>query len=796
MRHARLTGPPALALILALAGAACARADIFGPISLASQSTVSQGAVPPQQADYAHDPVISGDGRYVVFDGSFGGVTGVWRRDLAGGEVLPVAVGQAADAAISAPDAELPSISYEGRYVSFTTTAKLDPLNDLNSSPDVYVRDMDVPVYPAEGTDPCPSASPCSMPAAPGAFTLVSAQNGSASGLTYLEGSSKLYGSVAAGRSAISANGSKVAFVTTAVSNLNGEATPETPALQVAVRDLPAKTTTLVSVRYDPATGLPAIAGDGREEPVSGSEGATTFGAVFAGAPPPRFQTPSAYGLTPTIGASISADGSTVAWMGQDVGAQVPTLSGEELRPHYAEPLWRRIEEGPQAPTRRVSGGPEPTSSACLESGETALMRPPSSSDPCEGPFQTESLTGIESDPLVNTVPMLSADGETVAFLATAPPLDEGDFGLSIANRPTDVYVSNMSSALPRTHALRPLTEIAGGDAQNPATDASIVDFALSPDGHQVAFCTQRTVFSLGTPAYVSAPAASVGLVELFDADLSDETLTRVTEGFEGGQPEHPHKPVAAGVVPYTEFDGSLSPSFSADGLTLAFSSTASNLVYGDGNTPSVEAIGFDGSDAFVVSRQTFGSQATPQEISSAPADPLLTPNWNVYLSAHSLPDGSVELQASAPAAGALRALASAPVLLRSAHASRLRAGAAGARRLPRRSSRSPHAGRHAGGVQGTVRTRAVASASARAEAAGPVSILLRLTPAYAALAAQRGGLSATVQVSFSGAGGPVLHAGIPVTFARTEHSRAHGSARPRGGAPIKAKHSKRGGRR
>ena len=41
----------------------------------------------PQQADYAHDPAISGNGRYVAFDGSFGGLTGVWRRDLQTGAV-------------------------------------------------------------------------------------------------------------------------------------------------------------------------------------------------------------------------------------------------------------------------------------------------------------------------------------------------------------------------------------------------------------------------------------------------------------------------------------------------------------------------------------------------------------------------------------------------------------------------------------------------------------------------------------------------------------------------------------
>ena len=62
--------------------------------------------------EYAHDPALSGDGRYVVFDGSVAGVTGVWRREnRPAGAVEQVAGG----------DAELPSISADGRYVSFTT---------------------------------------------------------------------------------------------------------------------------------------------------------------------------------------------------------------------------------------------------------------------------------------------------------------------------------------------------------------------------------------------------------------------------------------------------------------------------------------------------------------------------------------------------------------------------------------------------------------------------------------------------------------------------------------------------
>jgi WD40-like Beta Propeller Repeat len=772
-------------VLLLLLGVPAAQADIFGPISLASQSTVSEGSTPPQQADYAHDAAISGDGRYVAFDGSFGGLTGVWRRDLQTGEVQPVAVQDEADPQIGAPDAELPSISGEGRYVSFTTTAKLDPKNDTNSSPDVYVRDMDVPVYEVEGAAPCGTAGKCETAAPAGAFTLASAQNGLETGLVYAEPTSKLYGSLAAGRSAISADGKEVAFVTTAVSNLahpETEVTPQTPALQVAVRNLETKTTTLVSVKYDPATGAPTVGPEGREEPVSGVEGATTYGAVFADAQPPRMLAPTPYELTPTVGASISADGSTVAWMGQDVGEQVPTLAGEELRPHYAEPLWRRIAEGPQAPTRRVTGGAQPSAPACIASGESVLSMPQSPLDPCEGPFQTEPLSGIEGDPLVDTVPILSGNGETVAFLATAAPFTEGSFGIGVASRPTDLYVSNMETGLSRTAALRPLTEIAGADTENAASDASIVDFAISPDGSEVAFCTQRTIFPLGAPAYVSAPAASVGLVELFDADLSDETITRVTQGFEGGQPEHPHKPVAAGVVPYTQFDGSLSPSFSADGLTLAFSSTASNLVYGDGNTPSVESVGFDGADAFVVSRLVFGSDPAPQEVSDPPANPDIGPAWRLSVTASSRKDGTVALYASVPGAGVLQANASAGMLLRSAKSARRRrtwsrparhladgiAAAASSKRRHKRGSRLA-----------SVRAMTVATGGVDPSSAGITELVLRLRPAYSALAFARGGLSAMVSVTFVSKGAKALQVLVPVTFLHVER-KGVGRAKPK----------------
>ena len=100
-------------------------ADLFGPIELASTSASPGGL--HEQADEARFPVISGDGHYVAFVGRFGGVPGIWRRDLATGAVEQVAPG----------DATMPRSAQNGRYVSFTTNESLVP-EDTNKLPDVY----------------------------------------------------------------------------------------------------------------------------------------------------------------------------------------------------------------------------------------------------------------------------------------------------------------------------------------------------------------------------------------------------------------------------------------------------------------------------------------------------------------------------------------------------------------------------------------------------------------------------------------------------------------------------------
>ncbi|HXD55077.1 MAG TPA: hypothetical protein VN618_10025 [Solirubrobacteraceae bacterium] len=734
----RSLGGAPLALALALVATTLgvcgsARGDVFGPISLLSASPVGQ-------AEYAHDPALSEDGRYVVFDGSVGGVPGVWRRAAAPGSPLEQVAGG---------DATLPSLSADGRYVSFTSNegASLPAITDgalhagtAREAPQVYVRDMER----ASGEA--------------GAFTLVSAKNHSSEALSYefpgaseaeAEGKAPHYGAVAAGRGAITADGRTVVFVTTAQSDLAG---PGTPPMQVAVRHLDSEETQLVSVRFDPATGRPAIDPEtGRPEPVPEEE--ERYGAVWS--KEPAFSPTAAGAVTrgyqpPTLpGASISADGSAVAWYGSLISEQARTLPGEAelLRKLYAEPLWRRISGGPAEPTRRVTGGSEPENPACIASPESRLPSTPVPGDPCQGPFaaQTTGIGTWNGSEEADYVPRLSRDGDYVAFLATAPLSDEaGAFGIGGANFNADAYREDMTAAT-RAAGLTRLTQFASADTNRIQTNSGVRDLAISADGQQIALTTRRTVFPLGVPAYVSAPSAVPGLAELFEADLSNETLTRVTRGYEGGTPEHPEIETGNEERYARSSDGALSPSFSADGLALAFSSTASNLVFGDGNTPANGQGEVDGADVFVVPRIVFSAEPTPQTISPPPSNPSLEPVWQLGVKASSLADGAVRLTLLVPAAGNVRVSA--------------------ASTLPARSAR----------VRGRVR-RTVASASlASSGPSAAVTATLKLGGAYRALARRRGGLSSVVNVTFSAPGHPALRRSLRIHFVQ----RAAASRRP-----------------
>jgi hypothetical protein len=749
-------------------GPAAARGDVFGPISLVSEGSVHGG--PPQQVEYAHDAAVSAGGRFVAFDGAVAGVSGVWRRDLATGVLEQVAGG----------DAELPSISESGQRVSFTTnegrslgaiTNGLRDEHPQREAVNVYVRNMAV----GAGEE--------------GAFVAASAPSGSSEPLSYSSAAGTEFGSAAAGRSAISADGNEVAFVTTAVSNLvrypaieeeerlRGEApVPHTPALQVALRRLNTDETILVSGEYDPARG------ETTQTPVSPPLEGEALGAVYPGharfRPPPEYGEWGPDGAPP--GASLSADGSTVAWMGANISKQAPMLAAEAPQAHYTEPLWRRI-SSPATPTRRVTGGSDPGNPACAASGESALPATPAPGDPCQGPFVVNTLrggtlssgiwseAGGNSGAIGNFLPRLSADGYTVAFISTALPVALGE-NFSPERRegePADVYLANMHPGLTRDQALTPLTELAGASARSETEP--VREFDISPAGDQVAFTTRRTAFPLASPAFVSAPAPEPGLNELFDADVGNGTLTRVTQGYAGGPSELPHKQKQPGEEDAYEAQpgaGAESPSFSAAGTLIAFSSTASNLAFGDGNTPPAGSR--DGSDAFLVAREV--QQVLPVEQYVSPAPTISTePAWTLGVSAVSAADGTIRLYVQVPGPGALRAQARG-VVVASSHGSAAKRRGHGTRRRAS-GGRPATAGSKVKAVNRTVATAARAVSAVNGE---PVTLVLRLAPPYAALSSKQGGFSTTVSVTFTSPGHPTLRQSIQVTFRRVQsHRRA-----------------------
>jgi Tol biopolymer transport system component len=625
----------------------------FGPIQLVSKS-------PTEQADEAISPVISADGCYLAFRGTIGGLRGVFRKDLESGAVAAVATGSAYGGG-GAADASAPSISADGRYVSFTTKAPLDPIDDgVGNDSDVYVADMSIPSSPT--------------------YELASALNNSLQGLTY-EGSG---GSVASGRVALSADGREVAFYTTAKSDLTsglGGSTEGTltPSGQVVLRNLETMQTTLVSTERDPEKG------EMTDLPVPG-------GALVEKPQLPLLQ-----------GAALSADGSTVAWLGANLQSQAPLLPGEKTEIFaesgasefpYDEPLWRRIADGPTAPTRRIVAGDPSAPFPDLADRNTEF-------NAAQGWLGVQGIEGV---------PQLSADGRTVGLIGNP-------------TNATNAFVVDMSDGLSRAEAVHQLTaeipirptEPQSVINQEPyiAFNGHLYSLAISPDGEQLTFATARQQFPLAPPNLIGSPPGSLGLVELYMVDLEAETLQRVTHG-DGGAGEASLATTGAGQ------GGAGSPSFGDGGSLIAFSSTASNLVEGDGN---------EASDAFVVEDLTTPPTAGGANISPPPAESTGKPRWRLVLSAFSLPNGDVRLVATVPAAGSVRARVGAA--LGSASAS----------------------------------SRRLAATGAKAGAGGPVPLTLSLPRRFRRLAHSREGLYATVRVSFRGAGGKPLHGELEVRF-------------------------------
>jgi Tol biopolymer transport system component len=573
------------------------------------------------------DADISANGRYVVFQTQAtnffeddGGVVGphglepdaeppgtlrnggIFRYDRVTGAIQLVADGNQVDldecsekrCKLIFQGAQSPSVSADGRYVVFSTAQQLVP-RDTNENVDVYVRDMDVPLTQDRKDS--------------GAYTLVSARDGGDEPATYAPRNPPLPGAEPGAEvwpnTSISASGRYVVFRTTELeSNLPGHAAVDTPPRQLFVRDLLSKTTTLLSRNMNT-----------KDHP----SGDPVFGGIGG----------------PTTGpATISADGTTVAWVSTNAEAQTRFLLGEQpvsAVPYY---LWQRWQE-PNPVTRRPTGMADPDDTAC--SSEEEITSSQTATGPCYGPLsEQESVLGS----VAGVAPGLSADGYTVAFLA-------GGALRPNVTKPTalDVFLTSMRPGVSRKQGTRELTLAAVSG--NPGSTPSIESLAFSQDASTIAFTTTRDDFVLPDPAPIGAFRPLPISNDLYVIHLAQNTLERAVVSYEGSD---------------TNGSVAVNPSLTEDGSTVAFTSPASNLIYGDANNSS---------DAFTATLQATAGIATPPgEVNAAQGGFSLTETATPELGLHikHAKDGGLIVLVETPSAGRLSVRAQGLVSRKAGH--------------------------------------------------------------------------------------------------------------------------------
>ena len=703
----------AIVVLCALVLASPARA-IYGPAAGGlGADIVSVDNTSDEQANGAStDAAISANGRYVVFqtkatnffenDGETqqereaseppGTVRegGIFRYDRENGQLELVASGNLVVS--EGPEAGKvlirgavnPSVSAEGRYIAFASAQKLVsqnagcsmdvPQNTTYCNVQVYERDMD------------------KAPSAGGAYTLVSAQNGSEEPPIYEDASITPIPGGDPGmqlwpNTSISANGRYVLFRSESVpSSLPDRLTATTPPGQLFVRDLLDKTTTLVN---GTAVGsLPQQCGEG---------GTSAGGEPACGANGP---------------ATLSADGSTVGWVGSHAESQTAFLSGEsfnEFTPYY---LWRRWQE-PSPVTRRITGVADPEDPEC-HSG--TITGDPTVTGPCYGPLTfPEATGGINAQ-----APGLSSDGYTVAFLAGSAlrPNDLKPDSL-------DVFLTSMAPGVTRkagTHELTLAVNGAQGDG-----NASITSLAMSSDGTHIAFVSQRNSFVLSEPVSTGSFSTTAEQSELDVIDLATNTLERGVVGLEGAEP-----------------NGSTAnnPTLSGDGSTLAFVSSASNLIFGD-------ADGF--ADAFAATLQAPGGTATPPAGVNAGVGGfslIASTSPELGVSVRRAKDGGVTLLVETPGPGKLtaKAFGSIPKVAPTKTSKKARAGNA----VARVSKASKTVKKKAAAKKKSPSPLLLASGSATARSEGTTTLTLNLSSKYIKDLQRAGKLKANITIDFA----------------------------------------------
>lgn len=580
----------------------------------------------PPATNASMQPSISADGRYVAFFSRAADLDvaaplgGIFRKNLDTGEVSLVAkrlVGTGCGAV------SRPWISGDGRYVAIETSESLVGA-DTNESRDVYLRDMNLGIGVV------------------GAFELVSAFDGEPESLDFwgwseehdelrLASGCSVGARIPESSRAISFDGRKVLFSTAQFTNLpSGGNSPATPRAQLYLRDLSADTTTLVTRTIDdpltPATepaGLPIAL-----EPEDAS---------------------------PLPTATISGDGTTVAWSGVEARQQTPfhaaeaetAGSGNEL--YY---MWRRMADGPLAPTRRVTGSVDLDAPGCNATNEGADLydnapNVGAAADACLGPLaqkEWDSHFCVGHPP-----PGLDYTGRKVAYITCAElrhagpragsntPEDQEDDGpfLPVNVYGPDAFITDMSPGVTKIAGTRELTHSAGNVNAADLAGAGINRVDLSASGDRLAMVTSRASFTLPNPVPTgSMPttkdrARGFVIDNLSTASTADDTLEWVTRS----HPADTGEDLEGGISGDAALDGA--------GDTLVFSSLASDIFFGDGN---------EFSDVFATNGPA-GPAFGPRVTITTPAQAQVLPSANVNVSYTAVDATSVECSLDGAAA-------------------------------------------------------------------------------------------------------------------------------------------------
>ncbi|MFF9553061.1 VCBS domain-containing protein [Methylobacterium fujisawaense] len=147
--------------------------------------------------------------------------------------------------------------------------------------------------------------------------------------------------------------------------------------------------------------------------------------------------------------------------------------------------------------------------------------------------------------------PVLSADGNTLAFASDASNLVDSD-----TNGVRDIFVKNL-----QTNAVTRISVAADGTDADDASDGLYKSVSLSADGTKVAFASKANNL---------VPGDTNGASDIFVRDLANNTTTRVSIAADGAQTPNG--------------SSSTNPVISPDGTKVAFVSSAANLVSGDTN--------------------------------------------------------------------------------------------------------------------------------------------------------------------------------------------------------------------